>query len=474
MGENSPLSSDKLKRYLPLGLFLVLLFVVIVFRFGIISSPTSAGDGHDEIVHLAKHALLMNYIKSDLGVMESPLRHSVRKPHLPYLVSALFSTICPSGYSAVLAANMIFGLLWMIVVYLLAVRLFNPIVALVSACVLAGLPATWWLADHLGNDIQVSFFVVLLLMIAIDSKRMSGFVWWLPFGVIAGLGMLSKPTLPLYVAGPILLILGRSIYLSYRSKSAKAALTTLLGMVCAGLLALLVWLPWFGFEVSYVLDTLKTIVQGPGKDFSYFHNVVGLTIWGMMIHLLGWAGTVGMIVGFVALLYKLKNKPEQLLFAAFIVPFLLLVVVAEAFVRLMFPVLFIPIVFGVMSLYEIPQRTVKYAALLCVAVLFLALFYFQHQSVEPRIFPKHDRNNTVYQADQIVDYMAEHKLNELGGDAVFINMYPFEEKPEFLFHLLSLQDLPELEYIHVYSEGKDILSIVLYDQMINRLSLIHI
>jgi hypothetical protein len=114
------------------------------------------GMGPDEMLHISSHLAMMNHFALDDDLWDLPLQSAIRKPHLPYLMTCLFAGIFGKGVAGMLAGNMIFFFAWLVLVYLIGRRLFDPWTALAASGVLSAMPLTMLLTNHLGNDIHVA------------------------------------------------------------------------------------------------------------------------------------------------------------------------------------------------------------------------------------------------------------------------------------------------------------------------------
>lgn len=431
-------------------LFVVFLLILAGFKCGSISSPQDTGMGPDEMVHLGNYMVMKNYLDSGSDIRTSPLKTSIRKPHLPYYAAYLVSLAYPQGFSAAVLSNILFGLLWLLVIYLIGAKVFDPLLSLIGIVVLSSFWHVQFLIDHFGNDIQSSFFVVLIVWFILDYKRLVGFRWWPVLGLLFGLGLLTKPTLPLYVGLPLLILFVRNSYLMVSNRQWVPALSLLGGVGIAAIVAYVIWTFLFPGARYEIFELLKVISEGMGRDFEAFHNIPGETFYEDMGRCLGWPGALLVFFGVAISFFQLKDKERILLFSAFLPAFLLLVVLAEAFTRLLNPVLFVPVLFALQAIRSLPWKRLAKGAPVVVGLIFLALFFMDHRNASFCFWPHHARQNVIYNGDQVADELSKRLTKEKPVSVMYLNFCDFPEMPVYYYTLLSVQSLAGVEQVFLW------------------------
>ncbi|MCL4233293.1 MAG: glycosyltransferase family 39 protein [Deltaproteobacteria bacterium] len=425
------------------------------FGFGVISSPPTPGEGHDEFVMIYGHINVVNYQKAGLPLASSPLATSMRKPHLPFLASAFVHGLHPAGYASLLGANFLFALAWIVAVYLLAARVFDSWIALVGVCVLLGFHLTHDLAEHFGNDIPVALFATLVVALLADARGFDRPWRWPVLGVLVGLGLLAKPTLPVYVAGPALLLAWRVGSLFATSGRRAYLVASIGGLLAAVAILVAVWLPWFARVFDVIGLHVDDVVSGPGRDFALFHTIDGDTAPADLAKYLGFAGAAVVAFGTGAIAWRWRGIERRTLLAAYLPPLLIFVVVAEAFTRILFPLWFIPVLFAVERLRLIANRRAGIVASAALAATFLALGAANHAGVTPRIWPARDASNPAYAGAATAKIVAGAARRP--GDALYVNLVPEDAGPRFYFDILETQAVAAVPYVHVWdARQKDV------------------
>ncbi|MCC6156420.1 MAG: glycosyltransferase family 39 protein [Deltaproteobacteria bacterium] len=434
--------------------------------FGVISSPPTPGEGHDEFVMIYGHINVVNYQKAGLPLAASPLATSMRKPHLPFLASASLHRLHPAGYASLLGANFLFAIAWIVAVYLLAARVFDPFVALVGACVLLGFDLTHALAEHYGNDIPVALFATLIIAMLADPRGFDRPWRWPVLGVLVGLGLLAKPTLPVYIAGPALLLAWRVGSLFATSGRRAYLVASIGGLMAAIVILVAVWLPWFARVFDVIGLHVDDVVSGPGRDFALFHTIDGDTAPADLAKYLGFAGAVVVGFGTGAITGRWRGIERRTLPTAYLPPLAIFVVVAEAFTRILFPLWFIPVMFAAERLRLIANRRASAIASVALAMVFLVLGAANHTGVTPRAWPVRDAANPAYAGAataRIVESAARQK-----SDALFVNLVSESAGPRFYFDVLETQAVATVPYVHIWDARQGDVGNSIVDDLVAR------
>lgn len=118
--------------------------------------------------------------------------------------------------------------------------------AVVAAALFGGAPVVFHHALRFQLDVPLASLVATFLAVVLATDRFTRPGWTMLAGVLLGLGMLTKPPFLLFVAPPCLLVLART-----RGRRAW------LHASAAGLMALLVALPWYGPRALGLLTQIQ-------------------------------------------------------------------------------------------------------------------------------------------------------------------------------------------------------------------------
>lgn len=126
-----------------------------------------------------------------------------RAPFYPYFLALMYKIFGHDLFLARLLQHLI-GSFSVVVVYLLARRVFDRRVAVISGL----LAATYWIFMHFEGELLLDFWLVffgpLLLLLLYRAKDTPGFLNWFLAGVILGLFSITRPNILIFV--PFILI----------------------------------------------------------------------------------------------------------------------------------------------------------------------------------------------------------------------------------------------------------------------------
>ena len=160
-------------------------------------------------------------------------------------VTALFGFSC----DVLALAQSAFLVLLAYSVFRLGERLFGPAAAAGAVLLVALTPAIYGLSREVLLDLPVTAMVALALTVLLAGKRTAHPASGALLGLVLGLAVMTKWTAAVFVAGPLLLVLGREA--AGADKASRKKLAVSIGQ--AILVFLAVVLPWFlanmsGFE----------------------------------------------------------------------------------------------------------------------------------------------------------------------------------------------------------------------------------
>src|SRR5581483_4212933 len=162
------------------------------------------------------------------------LQRSSFYPPLATCAAGVLYHFHPSDVAAAQAAILGFLALGMASVYLIARRLAGGAAGVVAATVFATAPMVAYLCVRFQLDLPLAAMVAASLLAALATEDLTRRGPVLALGVVLGLGLLTKPTLPVYVVLPLLV-------LAVRGRRAGAWLN----LALAAAVAAVVSAPWY-------------------------------------------------------------------------------------------------------------------------------------------------------------------------------------------------------------------------------------
>jgi len=197
----------------------------------------------------------------------------------------------------------------------------------------------------------------LLLLLESEGFRRRWITWAMALSM--GLGTLTKVTFPLFVVGPLLVVIAQVVYESVRGRrvgdgEGPAGLRPLLlNLGGAAVVFLVVAFAWYGPHLSATLDYVRSTTGGPlslgaGPSDPYtFHAIASFTL-GVINFNLGWfillLGIAGLVLSWprLRLLFQGPDRAEPLWKLAFLlawvlIPYLSVALAHNQDVRLMAP-----------------------------------------------------------------------------------------------------------------------------------------
>ncbi|HET7343061.1 MAG TPA: LmeA family phospholipid-binding protein [Methylomirabilota bacterium] len=185
----------------------------------------------DHANHLERAVLCTRDLRA--GDWHTIFERSSFYPPLATCAAGALGMLLPADAAAGAALVLFLGV-GMFAVYLLARALVSGRAGVAAALLFGAAPFVVFSTLHFQLDLPLASMVALALLLQLASDDFRRLTVAFLVGVVWGLGMLTKPTFALYVAGPALLMLVRG---------RRQALP---GAVLATLLAAAVGLPWFG------------------------------------------------------------------------------------------------------------------------------------------------------------------------------------------------------------------------------------
>jgi hypothetical protein len=243
-------------------------------------------------------------------------------------------------------------------VYLLGRRLAGGPVGVAAALLFGSAPFVVFSTLRFQLDLPLASMVAVALAVLLATDRFTRTPMALLFGVICGLGMLTKPTFALYVVVPVVMVLVRG---------GRAGLVNAL---LATVLAVLISLPWFGPRLFGLQAQLGARAFGQAAEAGHPEplSVAGVTFYPrMLMQQFG----IGASVLFALGLFVAVWRRQWLLLGSVLAPFVILAVaIQNKNLRYSLPLLAAMAVIAALALMALPRGVRRGAA---VALLLLGV-----------------------------------------------------------------------------------------------------
>jgi len=169
------------------------------------------------------------------GDARAILERSSFYPPLVPCAAGLAYRLWPSDVAAAQAVLLAFLGLGMAAAYVLGRQVAGGAEGVVAALVFGSAPFTIFSSLRFQLDLPLASMVALAIALLLRTEAFERRSWSLAFGVVLGLGMLTKPPFAAYVLPVLTLVLARM-------RTRRALVTALLAGLVGGVLAL----PWYG------------------------------------------------------------------------------------------------------------------------------------------------------------------------------------------------------------------------------------
>lgn len=166
------------------------------------------------------------------------------KPPMVALVIAFTTSLLGDSEFAIRLGSLLFYPLTSIMAYLVAARLYNSRVGLVSGLLFMIMPAVSLSSLVISTDVAFFFFWTLGLYSLIRALESNEWHWWILLGLAGGLGMQTKYTMGVFVFSALIYLMS--------TKQWKIFANPRLWSI--GVLAALIWLPnlWWNSQHDYI------------------------------------------------------------------------------------------------------------------------------------------------------------------------------------------------------------------------------
>src|SRR6185295_11245732 len=302
-------ASDRREWLAVAGAFLVLAVVASVW-LAIDRRPPE----WDHANHLERAVQCARDIQA--GDVRSILERSSFYPPLVLCLGGVGMLLGLSDAAAGGAVMIAFLGLGMAAVYLLGRRLAGGSVGVVAALLFGSAPFMVFSTLRFQLDLPLAAMVAVALVVLLATDRFTRTPVALAFGVVCGLGMLTKPTFALYVVVPVVMVLVRG----GRAGLVNAALATLAAAVIS--------LPWFGPRLFGLQAQLGARAFGQAAEAGHPEalSVAGVSFYPrMLMQEFG----IGASVLFAGGLFVAAWQRRWLLLGSVLAPFVVLAVLIQ-------------------------------------------------------------------------------------------------------------------------------------------------
>ena len=290
------------------------------------------------------------------GDVRSILERSSFYPPLVLCLGGVAMLLGLSDAAAGGAVMLAFLGLGMAAVYLLGRRLAGGSVGVAAALLFGSAPFMVFSTLRFQLDLPLAAVVAVALVVLLATDRFTRTPVALAFGVVCGLGMLTKPTFALYVLVPVVMVLVRG----GRAGLVNAGLATLAAAVIS--------LPWFGPRLFGLQAQLGARAFGQAAESGHPEalSVAGVTFYPRMLMQEFGIGA-GML--FAGGLLVAAWQRRWLLLGSVLAPFVVLaVLIQNKNLRYTLPLLAGMAVIAALALMALP-RAVRRGAAVALLVL---------------------------------------------------------------------------------------------------------
>ena len=291
-----------------------------------------------------------------------------KPPFIAFVIKIFTSIFGDNIYGVKIASNLFYSLS-AIYVYLISKELFNEKIALLSGIAFITIPGISYLSEIISTDAFLVFFWSFTLYYFIKALKSDKWFYWILSGIGGGVGLLSKPTM-------IIFVLSVLFYLLIDSKQTFKNKKLYVAMILAAIIYLpnLIWNYHHNFIMFHHIENISEIQKN-----SHFHPKKFLEFLGAQF---GVFGPVFFGV-YLYLIFKISiifSKKEYKLLYAFSVPFLSVIsiqaIIERANANWALPTYVAATILVVFYLY---QKSKKWLFVgIFVNIILMIIVYFYH------------------------------------------------------------------------------------------------
>jgi Dolichyl-phosphate-mannose-protein mannosyltransferase/LmeA-like phospholipid-binding len=298
----------------------------------------------------------------------------------------------------------------------------DPMAGLLAAFFLGTAPFVVYSLLNFQLDLPLMAMVALALDMLIRTERFSRPGWTAALGLVWGLGLLTKPTFPVYAFPPLLWTLGEAMWSGRRWRR-------LLWIGLAGAIAVVVALPWYSSRL------LGMPLQFMNRSFKFAEqegHAPTLTSVALLFYPTNFPTHFGFLAAlcFLAGLLALHRFREHraVLWIAALAPFVLITLIRNKNPRYALPALAAAAVVAALGAYALPRvlRRVAVGACVVAAALQVSMIAFGVPALPPmpgqsiRYVIEYPPSRDDWQHARILDDIAR----DSGGRPVRVSVVP--------------------------------------------------
>jgi hypothetical protein len=432
------------------ALFAAALLYVLALGTANAFHPRGAGWGHDELLHLQFHFTYKNHLKSNFEITPDLLGPSLRKPVLPYAFSTLVSFAYPAGQTAALLANLIWVGLWLWMLYRAGRELAGPVVSFAAVGLLTQPSEFWGIVGHFGNEAPACFWTAAILFFLSNGLRFRRFWTWPILGAMLALGLLSKPTVGLFVGPGILLVFLTRIFLAGKARQWATLARIVAGAAVAAPVAVIVYA--HGYPLSLLLRLFGEFGQQVAAEATTqakpFYSFFGATLWSDWHRVFGHQFFALLVVGAALAPFTLRGPGARPWLIGFYCALLAFVRAPQSSSLYAYPVIIVPLWAALRPLMDKKRRPLLELLLVAFGLLmFLSqpVGFHDRPGIEKRVRPA---LRMAALGRLVADKIDRGNRGQTAGDLFFVDRCAPVKHHDFFFLLSRLGDSPHVQFIY--------------------------
>lgn len=365
------------------------------------------------------------------------------RPPLLMLSSLPFYLVFGRSTDVAVMTNILYLVILVLSVYGIGRRIHSKEVGLMAAFIVSVFPIIFGLSRSYWQDFPLTAMVSLSTYLLLRTDYFRDKKFSILFGLSIGLGMLTKWTYFVFLAGPFLYLFILSLKISEESgKERKKPILNVMVAILVGMVLASFWYIPNGLDVATKLLGLSTGITGKGDEATRFQQL-GESIGpsGTLKSLLFYGGMLineqvgfffaGLFLLFTVLLLKReRGKPLWMLLLWIVIPVVAFTLIKNKTTRNtvpMLPAMGLILSWGIMSIKASWKRIT-----VTLIILLIGLFHYLTLSYGSTFFPKklalttpvgeiifyeqyENRSYAIFRANQ-GDWKAEEIVNRINMD----------------------------------------------------------
>ena len=291
-----------------------------------------------------------------------------KPPFIAFAIKIFTSIFGDNIYGVKIASNL-FYTLSAIYVYLISKELFNEKTAFLAGITFITIPGISYLSEIISTDAFLVFFWSFSLYYFVKALKDDKWLYWVLAGIGGGLGLLSKPTMIIFIISVI-------FYLLIDSKKTFKNPKLYISMILAAVIYMpnLIWNYHNGFIMFHHIQNISEI-----HNKSHFHPKKLLEFLGAQFGVFG-PVFFGVYLYLIFKISTIFSKKEYKLLYAFSVPFLSVIslqaLLERANANWALPTY---IAATILVVYYLYQKSKKWLYIgIIINILLMLIVYFYH------------------------------------------------------------------------------------------------